>query len=204
MKHGIRAIIWDMGGVILRTEDWIPRINLAKKFGLTLDGIHELVFNSESGRRASLGEIDEETHWKNLGNELGITGETLQQFRDRFWEGDRLDQDLVNFIRSFKPSYTTALLSNAWTGARKVLTQNKPCIDAFHISIFSCEIGMIKPDPEIYRYLLRLGGVDPDESFFIDDAVENIDAANKLGIHGILFKSADQAIREVTKILNTA
>lgn len=190
-----------MGGVILRSEDWNPRETLAKEYGLTLDGIHQLVFNSESGKRATLGEIDEEMHWKITGEGLHINGEKLHDFRERFWQGDRLDIELVNFIRSLKPTHTTALLSNAWTGARKVLTKSKPCIDAFHISVFSCEVGLMKPDPEIYRYILRLSGANPEEAIFVDDALENIESANKLGIHGIQFKNAAQAIQDVNALL---
>lgn len=190
-----------MGGVILRSEDWNPRETLAKEYGLTLDGIHQLVFNSESGKRATLGEIDEETHWKITGEGLHINKEKLHDFRERFWQGDRLDIELVNFIRSLKPTHTTALLSNAWTGARKVLTKSKPCIDAFHISVFSCEVGLMKPDPEIYRYILRLSGANPEEAIFVDDALENIESANKLGIHGIQFKNAAQAIQDVNALL---
>jgi epoxide hydrolase-like predicted phosphatase len=203
MTNGIKTVIWDMGGVILRTEDLKPRERLAKEYGLTLDGIHNLVFSNESGKKATLGEFDESVHWKNLGDGLGISGDELDRFQDCFWEGDRLDTDLVNFIRSLKPRYTTALLSNAWTGARENLTSTNSCIDAFHISVFSCEIGLAKPDPEIYRYMLRLSSTEPDAAIFVDDAWENIQAANQLGIHGILFKDANQAVNEVKTLLES-
>jgi putative hydrolase of the HAD superfamily len=132
---------------------------------------------------------------------LNISGDKLHDFRERFWHGDRLDCELVNFIRRLQSFCTTALLSNAWTGARKVLTKSKPCIDAFHISVFSCEIGLMKPDPEIYRRILKLCEVKPEEAIFVDDALENIEAANKLGIHAIQFKNAAQAIQDVTALL---
>ncbi len=202
MANKIKTVIWDMGGVFLRSEDWTPRKELTSQYGMTLETMHDFVFNSESGKLAMLGKIDEETHWHNLGGQLRISDETLKDFRDQFWGGDKVDYELIDFIRSLKLNYTTGLLSNAWTGARHVLTKSKPCIDAFHIAVFSCEIGMAKPDPAIYKYILRLASTKPEEAIFVDDFIENIEAANQLGIHGILFKNAKQAINDVTTLLN--
>jgi putative hydrolase of the HAD superfamily len=202
MKTGIRTVIWDMGGVILRTEDWKPRIKLGQDYGFSLDGIHDFVFKSESAVEATLGKINEEDHRNAVGESLKISDPLTKEFCQRFFEGDRLDEDLVSFIRDLKPVYTTALLSNAWSGARKSLTVDKPCIDAFHVSVFSCEVGLAKPDPMIYRYLLRLCGVEPQEAIFVDDARENIEAANELGIHGVLFVNAEQAKSDVNFLLN--
>jgi len=201
MSKNIKAVIWDMGGVILRTEDWTPRTQLASFYNLTLDGIHDLVFKSDSANRATLGEIDEETHWKNLGEQLGINAEELARFEHKFWQGDRLDQKLVGYIRSLQSNYKTALLSNAWSGTRNVLTKSKPCIDAFHYSVFSSEVGLAKPNPAIYRYILSMCDVQPFEAIFVDDAIENVEAANLLGIHGINFKNTDQTITAIDALL---
>lgn len=201
MTDQIKAVIWDMGGVILRSEDWAPRQALAQEYGMTLEEIHNLVFSSDSGTRATLGEITEEEHWQIIARQLNLSTDESKRFQNKFWQGDRLDQSLVDFIRSLKPSYTTGLLSNAWNGARRVLTKSKPCIDAFHVSVFSCEVGLAKPDPAIYRYIIRLCGIEPNEAIFVDDFIENINAANDLGIHGIQFKSAGQAIQDVNRLL---
>jgi len=201
MSNKIKAVIWDMGGVILRTEDWKYRTQLAEFYNLTLKGIHDLVFNSDSAKRATLGEIDEKAHWKNLGEQLGLNQKELIDFQKRFWQGDQLDQDLVGFIRSLQTDLKTGLLSNAWSGARVVLTDSKPCIDAFHFSVFSNEVGLAKPNPAIYRYMLSLCEVQPTEAIFVDDAIENVEAANLLGIHGVHFESADQAVSSVEALL---
>lgn len=202
MANKIKTVIWDMGGVILRSEDWTPRRELGVKYGMTLEEVHDFVFNSTSGKLATLGKIEEEAHWRDIGGQLRISPVTLKEFRDKFWQGDRLDYELADFIRKLKSAYTTALLSNAWTNARKVLTKTKPCIDAFHVAVFSCEVGLAKPDPSIYNLVLRLCSTEPEEAIFVDDFVENIEAANQLGIHGVLFKNASQAIEEVTALLN--
>lgn len=202
MANKIKTVIWDMGGVFLRSEDWTPRRALASQYGMTLETMHDFVFNSESGNQATLGKIAEEAHWLNIGSQLRISSETLKDFRNQFWGGDKVDYELIDFIRKLKLNYTTGLLSNAWNGARNVLTKSKPCIDAFHIAVFSCEVGLAKPDPAIYKYILRLASTEPEEAIFVDDFSENIEAANQLGIHGVLFKNAQQAMSDVTALLN--
>ncbi len=201
MIEKIKAVIWDMGGVILRSMDWKPRAQLASDYHLTLDEIHQLVFNSESAQLATIGKMDIDTHWKMTGETLHIEGEELLSFRERFFEGDQIDQELIDFIRGLKTKWTTALLSNAWSDARDNLTTKKPCIDAFDISVFSCEVGMAKPDFAIYTHILQLCKVKPGEAIFVDDAVENITAANQLGIHGVRFLDSQQAKRDVEKLL---
>jgi len=70
------------------------------------------------------------------------------------------------------------------------------------VSVFSCEIGLAKPDPTIYHYILKLCHVEPEESIFVDDFIDNIEAANRVGMHGILFKNASQAIQDVKTLLD--
>ena len=60
--------------------------------------------------------------------------------------------------------------------------------------IFSYDVGYMKPDEEIYRILLNRYKINPKEAIFFDDKKENIDAANKLGIHGVLFPRHDSSI----------
>ncbi len=197
----IKAVVWDMGGVNLRTEDWNSRQELALSFDLSLRELHDLVFNSDSARQAPLGLIDHKAHWMNIARAMELSEAGLRDFQKRFWAGDELDSNLVSFIRKLQDTYTTGLLSNAWSDARQMLAQKYSCLDAFHYSIFSSEIGLAKPDPAIYEYLLNICGVKPSEAIFVDDAIENIDAANKLGMAGIHFVNADQAVSDVKFIL---
>jgi epoxide hydrolase-like predicted phosphatase len=163
--------------------------------------LRSIRFNSESAKMATIGKLDEIEHWNAVAKFLGMTDTELEEFKDLFWEGDRLDEELVGFIRSLMPNYKTALLSNAWSGARNILTITRPCIDAFHHSIFSYEVGMAKPDPEIYKLILKRLDVKPEQAIFVDDMAENIQAANQLGIHGIQFMNTQQAINAVSDLL---
>jgi len=60
-------------------------------------------------------------------------------------------------------------------------------ISIFEKCIFSAEIGLVKPNMEIYEYLCNTCNILPDETVFVDDNVANIEAAKNFGIHGYLF-----------------
>jgi len=66
--------------------------------------------------------------------------------------------------------------------------------------VFSCEANLLKPSHKIYQFALEKFKIDPQKSVYIDDQPENIIAADKLGIRGVLFKSPAQAKKELKKI----
>jgi epoxide hydrolase-like predicted phosphatase len=201
MADQIKAIIFDMGGVILRTEDYTSRKALAKRFGMTCEELEMFVFTSPSSMQATVGKISDEQHWQNVWLELKVPKAEQADFEKAFWDGDIVDQKLVTFLRSQKGKYSTALLSNAWTNARKTLTYYYHCIDAFDMAIFSCEVGLAKPDPAIYRLVLDRLGVCAEESIFVDDIKVNIQAAVDLGFHGIQFHNTDDALAKIEELL---
>jgi HAD superfamily hydrolase (TIGR01509 family) len=70
--------------------------------------------------------------------------------------------------------------------------------------VFDEEEGVAKPDARIYlRTLLRLG-VQPEEAVFVDDKMENVEAARQLGMHSIHFQHTEQALAEIQEVLRTA
>ena len=200
MTEKIRAIIWDMGGVILRTNGEESRLALAREFRVSVGDLYNLVFNSPSAEKATIGLIPEEEHWKTVATTLGVPENRIQELQDRFWAGDAVDKRLLEYIRALNKKYKTGLLSNAWSGARQSLNQRNACDMVFQYSMFSYEVRLKKPDPEIYKRFLFLMEVKPEEAIFVDDMPENIEVANSIGIHGIRFVSTDQAIEAVGRL----
>ncbi len=117
----IRAVIFDFGGVLVRTEDRTPRDRLAARLGMSYDELNSLIFDSPSSLQAALGEIGVSEHWEAVRASLGLSPEACQTVQAEFWEGDVLDTSLVDFVRALHPRYQTALLSNAWDDLREVL-----------------------------------------------------------------------------------
>lgn len=196
----IRAVIFDLGGVLVRTDDRGPRTRYANRLNLTYEQLDEAVFNNETAARAALGEIPVERHWERVCQSLGIPVAESAAFQEAFWGGDRLDTRLVGYLRSLRPRYKTALLSNAWSDLRRNLEGRWGILDAFDEIFISAEIGLAKPDPRIYHHVVQRLGVAPDEAVFVDDFPENITAARREGLHAVRFTGTDQVIAELERL----
>jgi epoxide hydrolase-like predicted phosphatase len=197
MQNSIEAVVWDMGGVILRTEDPIARRELAKWLDLEVEALYSIVFDSETSKKATLGLISEEEHWNCIQNQLCLGDQDMHDFRYAFFAGDWPDKVLIEYIDSLRPRYRTALLSNAWSGARQKMSTQFDMLSIFDICVFSAEIGIAKPDPAIFQYLLNELGFQPEKVVFIDDVKENVESAKSLGMQGIVFQSRQQTLDEL-------
>lgn len=197
----IKAIIWDLGGVLLRTEDYTFRSKLAKNCGLSLKELEHLVFNSQSGVEAQLGLITAEQHWKNVAAALERNEESIPEIQQLFWGGDRLDETLVERVRENHKKYKTALLSNAFDDLREKIIYDLNIQDAFDEIVISSEEGLIKPDRQIYFLALERLGVKPEQTLFIDDFQTNIDGALKANIIAFRFISTSQIIAAIDHLL---
>ncbi len=86
----IKAVIFDVGGVLLRTTDHSHRRQWEKRLDLGDRESEEIVFNSVMGQKAQKGEISDEELWSWVGRHLNL-GNELDAFRSGFWAGDVLD-----------------------------------------------------------------------------------------------------------------
>ena len=199
----IKAVIFDLGGVILRTEYQAPRQHLAESFGMDYDDIDKIVFGggpNGSAAKASVGEITEEEHWLNVMKMLKQPASEYERIRAEFFAGDVIDHTILDFLRSIKPKYKVALISNAWSGLRDYIVREK-FDDVFDPMIISAEVGVAKPEAKIYHLALEQLQVQADEVVFVDDFIENIEACEELGMEGIHFKNSESAIQHLKALL---
>jgi putative hydrolase of the HAD superfamily len=197
----IRAVFWDMGGVILRTEDHSGRERWEKRLGLTPGELARIVFDGEGSRKAVLGQGTEDELWGWVLARLGLPESERGSLIADFFGGDRIDQRLADFVRGLRPALKTGMITNAWPNVRRFLENEGHVADAFDLIVVSAEEGLIKPDPRIYRLALDRLGVAAGDAVFVDDMEENVAAARAVGMHGIRFVGADQAIAEVRELL---
>ena len=197
----VQAIIFDFGGVLVRTEDRKPRTVLAERLGLTYDELSALIFDSPSAIQAMRGEISALEHWDEVRKSLDLDAEGVEWVSTEFWAGDALDENLVNVLRSLRPRYTTVLLSNAWDDLRPVIEEEWKIDDAFDRLVISAEIGMVKPDLQIYQWVIAELGVDASQAVFVDDFIQNIEGANAAGMKTIHSQSPGQALQELRSLL---
>lgn len=197
-----RAVIFDFGGVLVRTADFRLRDELAKKHGMSLDELMGLVFGRDAGTRAQLGKVTYEQHWENIRQTLKLSAAELRTFQTTFWGNDFVDLVLVEKLRNLRATHRTALLSNAFSDLRKVINEQMKIGDAFDEMIISAEVGMMKPDARIFHLTLDRLNVAPGEAVFVDDVIENISGAQAVGMHGILFKNTDQVLADLDGMLD--
>ena len=137
----IKAVFFDLGGVIVRTEFQAPRQQLADRLGMDYDDLNRLVFDSETGVRATIGEISSEEHWAFVIQRLKRPASELEAIREAFFAGDIVDRTLLDYIRSLHGKYKTGLISNAWSDLRDFIIREK-FDDAFDAMIISWKAGM--------------------------------------------------------------
>ncbi len=196
----LRAVYFDMGGVIARTEFQAPRQRLAERLGMEYEDLVKLVFDSETAIQASVGIISEEEQWAAVTRRLGLPGSEIQAFRDEFFAGDVIDLALLNFMRGLRKQYKVGLISNAWSGLRAWIS-NKKFEDVFDAMIISAEAGAMKPDARIYQIALEKLGVAPAEFVFLDDFQANVEGARAVGMAAIHFTQVDKALDELKQIM---
>ena len=199
----LKAVVFDMGGVILRSMDWGPREAQAKRLGITREALENEVFGNRTAALATVGACSEAEHWEAVRKTFGIEPESMSAWRKEFWSGDRMDMELIAWLDSIRPNYKTALLSNAWPEARVTVRQNYPgSLNVFDLVIYSAEVQLAKPDERIYRLVCQRLGVQPEEAVFVDDVPENVEGARKIGMQGVRFLNPHQALEELHILMN--
>jgi glucose-1-phosphatase len=200
----IKAIVLDIGGVLLRTEDRSGRQALEKEFNLPVGGADKLVFNAKPSLESTLGKVTPDKIWENVAEELSLTPQSVEEFKRAFWQGDQIDQEMLSYIISLKGAYKTALLSNAWLNTRQELIKRYQIIEGQTVDhiLISSELGIAKPDQRIYHILADTLQSDFCQILFVDDFIENIKAAKSLGIQTILYQSGMDLITTIQSKLD--
>jgi putative hydrolase of the HAD superfamily len=167
---------------------------------MTYEEMDKFVFDSKTAVQATIGEISEEAHWLDVARRLNRAESDIPHIREAFFGGDAVDMEIVNLLRSLRKTHKTGLISNAWDGLRPWIVKRN-FDDAFDSMIISAEVGVAKPDARIYQYALEKLGVKAEESVFVDDVEKNIAASEALGMHGVLFRTPEQALTELKQLL---
>jgi epoxide hydrolase-like predicted phosphatase len=197
----IHAVFFDLGGVLLRTADFSPREQLAKRLGMKRLELEEFIFGGESGDRAQKGEISVRQHWANLAAHLHYSLKEVKDLVDEFFANDELDLALLDYVRYLHKNYKTALLSNAWDDLRQVIAERWHFEDAFDDMIISSDVGMVKPDPRIFRLAVERLGVEPNQAVFVDDMQRNVEGAKSVGLRAIWFQNPQQMQLDLEHVL---
>lgn len=182
------AVIFDWGGVLMRTTDYEPRHHWDRRLNLPVGSVERVVHGSEAWMLAQRGKISSNEYWTIIGERLGLGPAQLSEFRHDFYSGDRLDETLLSLIADLRDrGILIGLLSNNSIELLDLLASQQ-INNLFDGIIISAQIGIMKPDPGAYQAILERLGATSDQSLFIDDAHENVEGAQAQGMAAIRFE----------------
>ena len=194
----IRAIIFDVGDVILHERDFSKRTEWEKRLGLAPGELTRIVQGSEPAPyAAALGQVSEHQIWETVAQQLGLDEAQIPELQRDFWSSEQLDTVLVQFIQSLRPKYKIGILSNAWSDARYFHNTKFKMNTWSDAAVYSAEVKLCKPDPRIYQLILDQLQLPADECVFVDDKPANIQSAQVLGMRGVLCRETQQTIDDI-------
>ncbi len=195
------ALIFDFGGVLMRTIDYTPRHRWDEQLGLPLGSVEHVVHGSESWRLAQIGAISPETYWSDVRQQLNLTSEQIRQLAIDFFSGDRLDHALVAYIQQLRAAeHRIALLSNDSPALLDKL-HTLEIANLFDPLVISAFIGVMKPDARAYQAVLDRLGIPASQAIFIDDLPRNVAGAQALGITSLHYTTLDRLRRDLDALL---
>lgn len=208
----IDAVLWDYGGVF-SASPFEAMGRLAESVGVAPDRYVGLIFgpydrdDDHPWHRLERGEItlgDARDQILELGRAEGVEADLLHFISAMAKEGIGVRAEVVSLAREIKSSGTdTALVTNNIAEFREHWRKSIPIDELFHHVIDSSEVGLRKPDPRIFELALeKVGASDPGRAVFLDDYEGNVEAARRVGIHGILVTSDfGEALDELRALL---
>ncbi len=186
-----KNIIFDLGGVMV---DFDPRSYLVDRFcnAEVEEKVAQLTFDSEEWKQLDAGLITRtEANLKMLARarEYGCAFE-VQGVLDDWMHILRPRRRMHGLVQTLKSKgYCVYYLSNIPEDVLALLTE-RDLKGLFDGGVASCEVHINKPDPKIYQALLEKYHLKAGESIFIDDRLENVQAAFRLGFAGIQMKDS--------------
>lgn len=121
-----------------------------------------------------------------------------------FKEFGNVDTALVALIEQLHEQYRTGLISNAHSNELRPLLDMHDLHGLFDEIVISSEVGMAKPNPQIFTHICKQLQVEPSECVFTDDNPANVAAAKTLGMQGIVYTDVTSYQQELAKLLKTA
>jgi epoxide hydrolase-like predicted phosphatase len=195
-----RGLLVDFGGV-LTTNVFESFRAFCQEEGLEANAFLEL-FRHDAGARRDLrevevGKIDEDEFARRIGGRLGI--DRIENFIDRLFARMAPDGEMVAAVKRARAAgVRTGLVSNSLGSGRY---DREAFPELFDGVVISGEVGLHKPQPEIFRLGAESIGLLPEECVFVDDLRENCDGAEALGMTAILHRGAESTLPQLERLL---
>jgi putative hydrolase of the HAD superfamily len=198
----IRAIIFDIGRVLVRVDIRAAQLGLTKGLSLTPEELWSAIEKDPRWPDWQEGRISARDWHLNVCKRLGIAL-NFEQFTDAW--NSALDPNPIHpdsLFESLSKSYRLGLLSNTDPLHVARLESSYSFFRYFPkpVRTYSCSVGASKPDPLIFQEALRACKARANETVYIDDIAAYAEAARGLGCTGIQFRSPEQLREDLTSL----
>jgi putative hydrolase of the HAD superfamily len=192
----LKAVVFDYGKVLSlppTAEQWKK---MSTRFAQPLEEFQKIYW----GHREELdrGTFKNADYWKAVGRDCGV--EVSDQESEELIDQDNTQwtnksPEVLKLARDLKRAgYKIAILSNMERRMLAAMRAKLEWLDEFDVQIYSCEIGMVKPEAEIYWHCCGRLECRPEEALFLDDKKVNTEGAKRMGMQSYVFQSAADAV----------
>ena len=200
----MKGLLVDFGGV-LTTNVFQSFREFSEREGLDPDHVKEKFRSDPEAlgllRKLEKGEVDVDEFEPKFAAAIGV--DDHDGLVERLFRGIGPDERMLDSVRTARRSgVRTGLISNSWGSG---LEYDPSLMDElFDAVVISGDVGMHKPEPEIFHLGAEKIGVAPDDCVFVDDLKENIAGAEAVGMTGVLHRGSDQTLPELERLLGVA
>jgi FMN phosphatase YigB (HAD superfamily) len=184
-KVPVRAVIFDLGKVLINYDHAITISSVAALNQCEPSTVQAVLYEVENA--LGTGSMDTTELHRFYQQQIGLSAD-LEMFTTAFCAGLARNDEALAYAQALqqRPGITVGIISNT-TGAHVAwLDEHVPELAELDLVMMSNEVGVLKPDLEIFRLALELLDVPADHTIFIDDLPRNVEAARALGMSGIL------------------
>jgi putative hydrolase of the HAD superfamily len=200
----MKGLLVDFGGV-LTTSVWDSFRAFCEAEGLDPDRVRKLFRDEPDAlkllRRLEVGELDEDEFSREFAPLLGLE-DRHEGLVDRLFAGMQPDEPMFEALRRARAAgLKTALVSNSWGRGRYDRAAFPELFDGV---VISGEVGLHKPQPEIFELAAERVELEPSDCVFVDDLRENCAGAEAVGMVAVLHRDTDETLDRLERLLGTA
>lgn len=197
--QALKALVVDFGGV-LTTNIWDAFGEFCEREGLDQGAVKDLFRSDPEAikllRGLETGELDEAAFEPRFAELLGLT--ESDGLIERLFGGLGPDERMIGAVKAARAARKkTGLISNSWGLG---IYERAP-VDLFDATVISGDVGLHKPQPEIYKLACERLGVEPSDCVFVDDLRENVEGAGAVGMIGLLHRDSAATVARLEELL---
>jgi HAD superfamily hydrolase (TIGR01509 family) len=192
-----RAIIFDWAGVFCSPGELFSHPEFARQTGLTVDELGAQAATLQDAYYR--GTIYSQDFWSGVIAQFSLQGVSIEDLSAAYLASYRLYPEMLELAESLREHCPTLLLSNLTQEMMDEIVRAHDIKNYFDHTLFSNEIGKLKPEPEAFSAALERLGTKAQDTLFIDDTKKNIEAAEELGMQTLLFLSPEQCKTELIR-----